>query len=336
MPHSSGGGSHGGGSHSSSGGHGGSSGSSGRTSNHYFNGARTFVFYKDKKPVYKYANYNIIEEGKMAKSKPITFLFIMLFFTLFFYQFFIISVETFHKLNSTSEYVSDIEVVDKIDILSSDEENKILEQLKAMYDKTGVPIVFLTDSNENWKPYYSSLENYAYDKYCQHFRDEYHWLIVYTQPEDLDPNFVDWYWEGMIGDYIEPAIHQTKIDSFNKIVQEELYRNVDNPGKAFILGFENLYENVDKISVNWSCLFMILLVYSLLLFGMINSCFIEPKKVKKYANYIEVKTDKPIEIKCDYCGGVYILGTCLSCPHCAAPVKTIDEYYTEKNYIKND
>ena len=69
MPHSSGGGSHGGGSHSSyhSSHHGGGSGQpSRRLQTRPFNGARVFFTYIDGHPVYRYADYDIVGEGKRA------------------------------------------------------------------------------------------------------------------------------------------------------------------------------------------------------------------------------------------------------------------------------
>ncbi|MDD6071620.1 MAG: hypothetical protein PUC12_12550, partial [Clostridiales bacterium] len=77
-----------------------------------------------------------------------------------------------------------------------------------------------------------------------------------------------------------------------------------------------------KTVIDIEGLFVLLLFLVVYGFFMVMICFVEPMQRKKYADYVEVKSKKPVEIKCDYCGGVYIAGTCTTCPHCAAPVKT--------------
>ena len=54
-------------------------------------------------------------------------------------------------------------------------------------------------------------------------------------------------------------------------------------------------------------------------------------KEKKYSTAKKCPNDLQEEI-CEYCNGVYVVGTCTSCPHCGAPVK-IHDYSTESNGI---
>jgi len=43
-------------------------------------------------------------------------------------------------------------------------------------------------------------------------------------------------------------------------------------------------------------------------------------KARKYRKATEIpQTAK--EDTCEYCGGVYVIGTCIKCPHCGAPIK---------------
>ena len=76
MPHSSGGGSHSGGSHSGGSSHSsssrGGSGSSGPNRSYsrtYFNGARHYVYYKNKRPIQYYSEENITPEFVEQKKR---------------------------------------------------------------------------------------------------------------------------------------------------------------------------------------------------------------------------------------------------------------------------
>ena len=326
MPHSSGGGSHGGGSHSSyhSSHHGGGSGQpSRRLQTRPFNGARVFFTYIDGHQVYRYADYDIVGEGKRAHIRPATAIISFVVVLVFLAFISVGMIQIPRKLSVNTE--KDIKVVDEINILTNEEETEIQIRLSELYEKTGIATTVLVEDNSAWQPYYDSLEGYAYDRYCREFEDEYHWLIIYTQPENPDSGFIDWYWEGMIGDDTASALPQERIDAFNEELQENLYRYPETPSKAFIKAFDNLITDSQKILIDREGLLVLLSFLVEYGFFMVIICFIEPMQRKKYADYVEVKNKKPVEIKCDYCGGVYIVGTCTTCPHCAAPVKTETE-----------
>lgn len=332
MPHSSGGGSHGGGSHGSSSSHGGhhSSAPARHVRSVPFRGSRTFYTYVDKRPVYRYADYDIVSDAENSKVNVPTLVIVLCIFGFLLLSSIRGAFYIPQKLNVDTK--QDIGVVDNLDILDGSEEAKIQESLEKLYEETGVATVVLLDKNESWQDYYSSLENYAYEKYCQLYDDEYHWVIVYTQPEDPESEFVDWYWEGIIGDDTSDALNQTHIDEFNEELQRALYRNPNDLAEAFSKSINYLCELSSKISFD-----LVTFLYStifILIMGLIflNGCLFAPLKRKKYASYQEIRTsDKPIEVRCDYCGGIYIAGTCISCPHCAAPVKTLEEARTMQN-----
>lgn len=332
MPHSSGGGSHSGGSHSSSSSRG--SRHSSTPTRHVrsvpFRGSRTFYTYVDKKPIYRYADYDIVSDAENSKVNVPTLVIVLCIFTFLLLSSVRSAFYIPQKLNVDTK--QDICVVDNLNILDSSGEAKIQESLEKLYEETGVATVVLFDVNESWQGYYSSLENYAYEKYCQLFDDEYHWVIVYTQPKEPESEFLDWYWEGIIGDDTSEALTQAHIDEFNEDLQRALYKNPSDLAGAFSKSIDNLCELSNKISFD-----LVTFLYSttfILIMGLVflNGCLFAPLKRKKFASYQEMRTsDKPIEVKCDYCGGIYIAGTCISCPHCAAPVKTLEEARTMKN-----
>ena len=81
-----------------------------------------------------------------------------------------------------ASYDSNIVIEDSIDVISDSDEMELQKAFEAFRDKTGISCALITADNETWSPYYSSLENYAYDLYVNHWTDEKHWLFVYTQP----------------------------------------------------------------------------------------------------------------------------------------------------------
>ena len=71
---------------------------------------------------------------------------------------------------------------------------------------------------------YKDLEKYAYDLYVNTYDDEYHWVIIYSEPKNADPNFNDWYFEGMQGDFTDPILSTSVTRKFNKTVYDN-YQN---------------------------------------------------------------------------------------------------------------
>lgn len=87
-------------------------------------------------------------------------------------------VDTPQKLEI--DYDTNILIADILDVMTETEEAELSAKVKEFQDVTGVTPAVLTVANDEWKPYYESLENYAYDYYVNAFSDEKHWLIVYS------------------------------------------------------------------------------------------------------------------------------------------------------------
>ena len=317
MPHSSGGGSHGGGSHGgsshSSYGGGGSSVPARHVSHNKFKGASTYVYYSHNKPHFVYADYDVsgqsgkgsIVGGLIALSLALLFLFLSIFYQV-----------TPEKLN-TRYRGEKYGVIDNIGIFDG---NVGLESsLKAFYDKTGVAPYVITVNNEDWKNRYRTLENYAYDLYVNKFDDESHWLIVYSEPRVTEGDFVDWYWEGMQGDDTDEIIRVDIADRFNYILQKNLTKNSKyTVEEAIKLAFDDVstyimdpYSDDESTS---SFLFM-----SIVAFIFTYSCLREGLRNVRYKKAVRC-TGKLVQQTCAYCGGIYIVGTCTTCPHCGAPL----------------
>ena len=115
--------------------------------------------------------------------------------------------------------------------------------LEAFRDKTGVTPAVITVNNETWQNRFDSLESYAYNRYIAEFSDESHWLLVYSEPVTPDPEFNDWYWEGIQGDNTDSVITDAVADGMTNMVQTSLdagYDLTDVLEKAFEEATDNI------------------------------------------------------------------------------------------------
>ena len=244
MPHSSGGGSHGGGGHGGS--HGGSHGRSGpRISRSHFPGSRRYVYYRHNQPRYFYAD---------KKFKP-GFDWKRLFVLLFYIPFFFVGFRMLREVIGfvPKNYDHSIIIEDDADVINN--KSELRSTLESFMDKTGVAPSVVTVNNEEWQNVYPSLENYAYHRYLQEFSDEMHWLIVYSQPRDPDPNFNDWFWEGMQGDDTDPVLTAQKTGEFNGDLNGMLFNDDTHIGEAINTAFYNFTRDY-KRDISFSNLIM--------------------------------------------------------------------------------
>ncbi len=319
MPHSSGGGSHGGGSHSSHSSHYSSSGgSSRRTSHSSFSGSKRYVYFAKGKPVFVYSNYDITQTQSQRGGKIGTVLVSVLMIGVLFAMMpsFVIP----KKLDVTS-YTSSIVISDTIDVI--DDEDAVMDSLKRFQDKTGITPAVITVNNEYWQGNYSSLENYAYDLYVNAFKDEKHWLIVYSEPEaGTSGDFVDWYWEGMQGDDTDRILNDRNNNLFRETFHKCLIDNSISVDDALITSFDTLTPVSMKMYFPLPILLFDILYVGILVLGTLKTVFSNTSK--HYSQAVECPETFVDQEACEYCGGIYIVGLNTSCPHCGAPVKPHD------------
>ena len=215
MPHSSGGGSHGGGSHGGShhsGSHGGSSRPS--ISSRPYPGARRYRYYRHGRYHYFYSS----RKGKIFSPARLLLGFVYLPFLIPVGSMLVTPIaKRFQK------YDTRIIVKDEANVIK---DNSSLENaLSDFYKKTHITPAVVTVHNESWQSNYSTLEDYAYDRYLAEFDDEMHWLIVYSEPTAPDSTFNDWYWEGMQGDDTDGVLTTYVTGQFNMDFQERLEAN---------------------------------------------------------------------------------------------------------------
>ena len=318
MPHSSGGGSHGGGSHGGSH-HSYSRGSSGRSfrrvSNNKFNGAKRFLYYKNGSPVFVYSNYDISDERNRVSSFTSFFLYIVM---LILVLGFIPGTGHFPKKIDISKYNSSIAISDTANVI--DDEDALMRSLIAFQDKTGITPCIITVHNEYWMNNYKDLEQYAYELYVEAFDDEKHWLIVYSEPENPNPNFNDWYWEGMQGDDTDKILSYKETGLFNKEVQKYLAMENISVDEALSKAFDELTPVAMKKYIPLRRMIYPLAFAGFILFMAIKSSSFHPFREKYFEKAVECPETFVDQEKCEYCGGIYVVGMSTVCPNCAAPL----------------
>ena len=81
--------------------------------------------------------------------------------------------------------------------------------------------------------------------YVTEFDDEEHWLVVYSEPTSPDPDFNDWYWEGMQGDDTDNIITVDVADDFKDLMQKYLTANSRyDVSSAIAAAFDETTPNV--------------------------------------------------------------------------------------------
>ena len=332
MPHSSGGGSHRGGSHSSHSHHSsshshssssrGSSHSLNRTSSSSFKGSTRYVYYKNSRPVFVYSNYDISKQNIAGDIVVIVWFALMGLGALAVGL--LLSFHIPHKISPTKYTTKEVVIYDTIDVIDNEEE--LEKSMQAFLDKTGITPVVMTVSNESWKGNYEDIEAFAYTTYLDHFDDEYHWLIVYSQPENPDSDFNDWEWEGMQGDYTNNILTTKVTDAFKDEFHKDLIReNQYSVGDAFVRAFYKTNEFAMKVTFNGLYIICPGLI-AVFFIGIAIICLIDlnlPKK-KLYKKSVICPEQFVDQESCEYCGGIYIVGFDVKCPHCGAPVKPHD------------
>ena len=320
MPHSSGGGSHSGGSsHSSSSHSGGSSGggSSYSTRSSYFPGAHRYVCYTSGSPEYIYSdNPNLNDTGKARLLLLLVYIpFICGLFSLI-----VQSINIPKKL--PAKYSESVVIEDYVGVMGNT--TALKQTLYEFYNTTGIPVTLITSDNE-WKYYYNSIENYAYDEYVNRYPDEDHWVLIYTT--DYGDTFENWYFHGMQGYNTDPILTTKVTDKFDDNLTKYLYIKGTSVEDAFTMAFRDIIPGIMKPSVNLSQIGIAIGMGAFIGLHMFFMVFYNPNK--KYKDYVKCPDDTALddnphahEANCEYCGGLYYRGSVTECPHCGAPVRS--------------
>ena len=327
MAHSSGGGSHGGGTHSGShsyshssrsssgSSHGGVSFDHVRISRRRFPGAHEYVYY-DRRGDYHYIYAECTpDKPDLAITIILSILILVIGLGL---AWFMMDIGLFvPRPISTSSYESGIYLESSLDI---GDESAALDAMQDMLETTGVsPAVKVVD-DAVWSANYTDLETFAYSEYYRMFDDEYHWLVVISYPDETaDDGFVDWQWEGIIGDDCESVISSETEDKFTLIMQKYLLRSEQTSLGDFLA---SAYDEFDAgvLATQYDVTFLaISAVFALVAFMLVVLVIRKYTREKTCYKATKVPAGAAMQ-KCSYCDRPYVVGTILVCPGCGAPV----------------
>lgn len=325
MPHSSGGGSRSGGSHSSS--HSSSysrsysssssdSKPSARVSKSPFPGASKYVYYRRRRkkrarPIYYYADSQNTDFtlGILILSLVLwSVLAGCIIWTIYLFVFFT------PKPLDLNSYTSEIVIEDHLELI---DEEKVMPALETFRKTTGVTPGIEVVENQEWKQY-DSLEEYSYNEYLSLYKDEKHWLVVLSYPENYnDDVFVEWSWEGMIGDQCYTSINSNLEDTFTEIVQENLSNSSpESVSEDLANAYYSFLEVWPETQISYVSIGLMILVIILYIICVIIYVryYQEQNQIKK-AIYVPNGSK---EIECEYCGSIYLTKTVKECPNCGA------------------
>ncbi len=272
MPHHSGGGSHSGGSHGSSGGHHG--GSSGPViSRKPFTNSRRFRYY-DRRGLEHY----VYSTQMPKKMSTITLIITLIMFSPFLFGgIFIVGylIQMFKPVEPLTPVYesSNVHIEDNIGAINND--SSLESVLKDFEDLTGISPYIITVYDSEWLDRSVDLIDYSYDLYVNHFDDEQHFLIVYSEPENADElSFVEWKWEAMQGDDTDFILTEGNFGRFQNDLQEGFTRDNVSTGEAFEAAFSNslayMMENNVDISNQLPAIFFALVWFTIILGSIVS------------------------------------------------------------------
>lgn len=356
MPHSSGGGHHGGGSHHSS-----HRSSSHHSSSHHSTSHRTPSYHSTsyRTPGYHSTSHRYSRRyssgGRIGILSSLIALIIIIFVAKFIFAVAFSTMEgglNFGGVQKLStDYNTTIVIKDNAKVL--DKEGELKRSLEAFLDKTGVTPAVMTVNNEDWEDNYATLNDYAYDLYVNNFSDEKHWLVVYSEPQNPDPDFNDWYWEGMIGDDCGRIITDSKEDYFTDTLDKKITaRSQYSVSEAIIYAFNDLSGTITEskgdvkaILPVFIFLFIIFIIFCLvvravirrlrnIVRGVSNNIISDSAQFGQFVSGAANNTNNSTNsnsfnsnvninrtVKCAYCDGEYMAGSTNVCPHCGASAR---------------
>ena len=325
MAHSSGGGSHGGGMHSGSHSHSSSRSSESshggalfdpvRISRRRFPGAREYVYY-DRRGDYHYIYTDSIPDKPDLIITIILSIMILLIGMVLTWFFMDIGLFVPRPIN-TSSYQSGIYLESSLDI---GDKSAALDAMQDMLENTGVsPAVEVVD-DAAWSANYTDLETFAFSEYYRLFDDESHWLVVISYPDETTANgFVDWQWEGIIGDDCESVINSEAEDQFTLTMQKYLLRSEQTSLGDSLASAYNEFT-AGALATQYDVFFLVISAISAL-FTLMLLVLVIRKYIRGMTCYKATKVPSGATLqKCSYCGRPYVVGTILECPGCGAPV----------------
>ena len=309
MPHSSGGGSSGGGFH---GGSGSSGGSSHRTSSRPFPGAYCYVYFDSRG-----RSRAIYTNADPRKSKPKIGPYILMGVLLLVPAVIIPLVGNHNPKKLPTDYDTSIRIQDDLHVLSEQELPELNTTFAKFFDLSGICPSFVSISNGTWRGHYSSLQNYAYDKYINSFKDESHWLLVYSSDDAKKTNY---YFEGMQGNDTDGVLTGRVTEQFTRTCLNYLSDPSVSVGKAINDAMASMLPTLMEHSFYVEpSLWVFMAIWEAGIALSTVFVIIGDVRMSRIKNATKVE-GQPKKMRCEGCGYEYYDGTIEVCPKCGHDV----------------
>ncbi len=141
---------------------------------------------------------------------------------------------------------SRIFIEDNADVLTSAEEEEVLELLHNVYEASGMPVTLYTD-DFTWKEHYSSLEVYSEELYYKLSFDEDAMVILFTTNNNSE--FYEWEYDMYCGDDTVKCLSDANFDKLLSNFQKGMARQ--NLAEALDYSWNSVLDDLGHATINW-------------------------------------------------------------------------------------
>lgn len=218
-----------------------STGSTGNTiSSKPFLGAQKYMYYNRRgEQCYVYSKGMPVKE---TTSSLLTSLLVLIpFFAIGFFMTYISLSSMQPAKPLTPVYApTDVHIEDTIGVI--DNMSSLENTLQDFEDLTGISPYVLTVNDSDWYPEYDDFWEYVLDVYNDKFRDEQHFLVAYSVPDDAA--YSDWYWlEGIQGDDTDSILTDDKYWEFYDDITDSINSGF-SVGRSLKTAFSNSLDYI--------------------------------------------------------------------------------------------
>lgn len=207
-----------------------------------FLGAKKYMYY-NRRGEQRYV-YSQSMPVKVSGSTLLTNLLVLIPFFIIGFVMTFFSLSPFQSIKPlTPEYApTDVHIEDTIGVI--DNMSSLENTLQDFEDLTGISPYILTVYDSEWYPEYDDFWEYVLDVYNDKFRDEQHFLVAYSVPDNVtDPDWYDIWFEGIQGDDTDSILTDEKYWEF---YDDFVYSFISGSsvGKSFKTAFSNSLDYI--------------------------------------------------------------------------------------------
>ncbi len=316
-----GGGSRSGGSRGSSGGSR-SGGSSSRVSRTPFHGCYNRSYYDRRGRYHSY--YTNSRDFGTTNGWNVGTIFVLVFVTI--HMFIMLSgfssdfIHFGKKINGDTDRIY---IEDRANALTAEEEEKVLDLLQEVYEKSGMPVTVYTDDFD-WRRHYANIEVYSEELYYSIGYEEDAMILLYTT--NNDDGYYDYEYDFYCGDdtvdCLSDMTFDTLIDNFHKgMAGLNLYDAID-------YSFRSVMDDLAVFKIYWvgaPGILMLLAFYSIFYISILRGVTKKNAAYRYFREHPEAFSSEPMTLyaTCPSCGAPNSEQSEV-CPYCNGLLKISD------------